>query len=62
MTPEKKPTLDERIEALVQSTELLKYTVDKHEQQWERFRKVMRAALETWLEDEPGDTPEGAAQ
>lgn len=61
----KPKTVDERLEFLVQSSETLHEdcrelyrvtskltaTVEKHEQDWERFRRTMRAALAEWFSD-----------
>lgn len=63
-----KPSIDERLEALVQTAELaqaemetLSKKVDalvavsnRHEEEITRFRRAMRAALTAWLEGEDG--------
>lgn len=70
---EKKPTIDERLEALTMTVEHLSLEVeavtkkvdtlatisDRHEREWQRFRRSMRAALETWLQDGDGEAPQG---
>lgn len=59
-------TIDERLEFLVQSTESLHETIReqneqlrrhderlrKQEQNWERVRRSLRAALEAWLDED----------
>jgi predicted RNase H-like nuclease (RuvC/YqgF family) len=66
--------IDERLDALVHTAELLHADVqtlreqmaeskaisDRHEAELTRFRSAMRAALEAWLdENEPGDGAPG---
>ena len=61
--------LTERHEALAQSVETLTLDVgnlakrvdnlvqisERHEREWQRLRRSLRAALETWLEDDGED-------
>jgi hypothetical protein len=58
-----KRTIDERIDAMTQTMELIQAQslatsihiealtalVDTHEQEWNRFRRVMRAAFKEWM-------------
>ena len=67
-----KPTIDERLEALVHTAELLHADVqtlreqmaasktisDRHEAELTRFRSAMRAALQAWLDSDDGDQQE----
>ena len=67
-------SIDERLEFLLQSNEShneqigklgervdqLTATVERHEREQERFRRMMKAALLAWLEGEDGT--EGEAQ
>lgn len=60
------PTFDERLEAMRQQLEIISHmqqanekhimmltsTVATHENEWERFRRAMRAAFEAYLNDE----------
>jgi hypothetical protein len=66
MSEPEKPTIDERLDALVQTGELLHLDVqtmaakvddlkaisDRHEKEIQRFRRAMRAALEAWLKED----------
>lgn len=72
MEPEKKPTIDERLEALVHTAELMqahgrwqarkirRLTIlsEQHEREQERFRRIMRAAMNEFLNGENGETGE----
>jgi hypothetical protein len=43
-----------KIEALGKEIADLKAVVDTHEQEWNRFRRVMRAAFKEWMNGEDG--------
>jgi len=65
------PSLDERLEALVQTAELqhhdiaqlgkrvdqLTETSERHERENQRFRRAMRAALQAWISEDSEDKP-----
>ena len=42
------------IEAITKDIANLKAVVDTHEQEWNRFRRVMRAAFKEWMNGEDG--------
>ena len=47
-------SLHENVAKLVERTDKLAATSERHEREIQRFRRAMRAALEAWL-DEDGD-------
>ena len=63
-----KRTIDERLDALTQTMKLIQAEslastrkiealtalVNTHEQEWNRFRRVMRAAFKEWMDGENG--------
>jgi hypothetical protein len=65
-------TIDERLQALTESLELLRdqtfenskhiselrQVSEAHEREMQRFRNAMRAALVAWLEGENGNEPQ----
>lgn len=48
----KKPTIDERLEALVMTAELQERRLQAAEREQRRLRHAMRAALQAWTEYE----------
>lgn len=55
---EKKPTIDERLEALVITAELQERRLQAAEKEQRRLRHAMRAALQAWTEYEDSDEEE----
>jgi hypothetical protein len=69
MPEEQKPSIDERIQALTMNLELLLRRgeeqdkrmeeqgrrMDAHEREWERFRRAMRAGLESYFGNGDGE-------
>jgi hypothetical protein len=70
-TNNQKPSLDERLEALVQTAELQHHEIaqlneiskrnelasQRNEREIQRFRRAMRAALQAWISED--DEPQG---
>ena len=67
---EHKRTVDERIDAIALNVELMsemqkhsmermdriEALLERHERDWQRFKRVMRAGLQAWLDEQAGES------